>query len=293
MLERCLQALARLEHPSFEVLVVDNTADDRAAPQLAAQFGARYLREAQVGLSRARNAGGRAARGDVVAFVDDDAVPDPAWLRSHDAALADLTLVGTTGRVLPAHPEAPGSRAYAAVGGEDVGEEAFTVDNRTAGWFERANFGGLGIGPNFALRRTLFDSGWSFREDLGLGTPLQGEEHYAFFDLIRLGHRIRYVPWAIVEHEAPATPDGVRARKRRIVRATSAYLVMLVVEEPGYRKAALRYALTGLSGRRRSWRPPTLEPSFVRRPELVRAALSGPAIYAWSRFTAARSRAAS
>src|SRR5207248_10211948 len=39
------------------------------------------------GPAAARNAGWRAARGEVIAFTDDDTVPDPGWLRAGVAAL--------------------------------------------------------------------------------------------------------------------------------------------------------------------------------------------------------------
>src|SRR5579884_1169719 len=82
-LERCLAALAGLDHPSYEVVVVDNSQGDSPSQQLAGQFGARYVREPRAGLSRARNTGARAAWGEIVAFTDDDALPDPRWLSLH------------------------------------------------------------------------------------------------------------------------------------------------------------------------------------------------------------------
>jgi glycosyltransferase involved in cell wall biosynthesis len=248
-----LAALAELDHPSYEVIVVDNSRTSAAAAQLSERSGARYLHEPCVGLSRARNAGARAAKGAIVAFTDDDAVSDPVWLRRHAEVLADPTLGATTGRTVWLDPDAGTARAYDAVGADDLGATPFRVDSANEQWFELANFGGVGVGSNVALPRHLFDLGWGFREDLGLGNPILGEEHYAFFELLRAGYAIAYLPDAVVRHEPRATLDDVELRKRRTLHSGSAYLVMLVVEERGYRWRALKYALSALQGRRRAW----------------------------------------
>src|SRR4051812_37082435 len=100
-LERCLDSLTHLDHPSYEVVVVDNTPGDRGTQRVASISGARYVREPQRGLSRARNAGARESEHELVAYLDDDAIADPAWLTHHAAALSDTELMATTGRILP------------------------------------------------------------------------------------------------------------------------------------------------------------------------------------------------
>lgn len=69
----------------FEVVLVDNRSTD-GTREIAAAFAGegkidlRYLHEPALGLSYARNAGWRAARGEIVAYLDDDAVASPGWL---------------------------------------------------------------------------------------------------------------------------------------------------------------------------------------------------------------------
>jgi GT2 family glycosyltransferase len=78
-IRECCEGLARLEYPDFEVIVVDDgSTDDTAA--IANEFGYRVISTENQGLSRARNTGLAASTGEIVAYLDDDAYPDPHWL---------------------------------------------------------------------------------------------------------------------------------------------------------------------------------------------------------------------
>lgn len=84
-LEKALGSLAAqtLPRSDFEVIVVDNRSTDetrRVAERFAGALGLLYLYEPALGLCHARNAGWRAARGEYVAYLDDDAVASPGWL---------------------------------------------------------------------------------------------------------------------------------------------------------------------------------------------------------------------
>jgi GT2 family glycosyltransferase len=75
----CLRGLEELEYPSYEVIVIDDgSSDDTAA--IARGFDCRVISTEQRGLSNARNTGLKAATGEIVAYLDDDAYPDPQWL---------------------------------------------------------------------------------------------------------------------------------------------------------------------------------------------------------------------
>jgi GT2 family glycosyltransferase len=74
-----LDGLARLDYPRYEVIVVDDGSTDETAA-IAGEYEVRTLSGPNRGLSHARNVGWRAARGDIVAYIDDDAAPDPHWL---------------------------------------------------------------------------------------------------------------------------------------------------------------------------------------------------------------------
>ena len=91
----CVEALARLDYPDYEVIVVDDGSTDGAG-DLAEAHGARVIRTPNLGLSAARNTGTSAATGEIVAFCDDDCRPDRDWLRYlvHTFATGDYAGVG-------------------------------------------------------------------------------------------------------------------------------------------------------------------------------------------------------
>jgi GT2 family glycosyltransferase len=74
-----LDGLARLEYDDYEVIVVDDGSTD-TTPKIAAEYDVRLISTPNRGLSRARNEGMEAATGEIVAYIDDDAYPDPHWL---------------------------------------------------------------------------------------------------------------------------------------------------------------------------------------------------------------------
>jgi GT2 family glycosyltransferase len=76
----CLAGIAELRYPRVETIVVDDGSTDGTAA-IASEFDVRVISTANQGLSASRNVGLAAAHGEFVAFLDDDAYPDPDWLQ--------------------------------------------------------------------------------------------------------------------------------------------------------------------------------------------------------------------
>jgi len=81
----CLENLSRLEYSNYEVIVVDDGSTDNTA-EIAQRFNVNLLRTENQGLSAARNTGREHAQGEIVAYIDDDAYPDPHWLNYYNSA---------------------------------------------------------------------------------------------------------------------------------------------------------------------------------------------------------------
>ena len=79
VIEHCFQALLKLEYPNYEVIVVSDGSTDGTVA-LAQAYGFRVIAQENQGLAAARNRALEAATGQIVAYIDDDAYPDPHWL---------------------------------------------------------------------------------------------------------------------------------------------------------------------------------------------------------------------
>lgn len=95
-LRNCLEGLLELEYPNFEVIVVDDGSTD-ATSEIASEYGFRVIRTENNGLSVARNIGMEAANGEIVAYIDDDAYPDPHWLIYLSTAFLNKDVAGVGG----------------------------------------------------------------------------------------------------------------------------------------------------------------------------------------------------
>jgi GT2 family glycosyltransferase len=96
----CFDALKKLEYPDFEVIVVDDGSTDCTAA-IAQQYGFRVTRSENRGLSSARNTGMEMATGEIIAYIDDDAYPDPHWLTYLASTFLDSRYAAVGGPNIP------------------------------------------------------------------------------------------------------------------------------------------------------------------------------------------------
>lgn len=99
-LARCLTGLAQLYHPAFEVIVVCDPAGAAAVALHPLGSDVRMVPFDVPNISAARNAGVEEAGGEVVAFIDDDAVPEPSWLDHLVAPFVDGSVAVSSGFVI-------------------------------------------------------------------------------------------------------------------------------------------------------------------------------------------------
>jgi GT2 family glycosyltransferase len=185
----CLQALARLDYPkeSYEVLVVNdgsNAPPDNTASQFPPGFSLHLLRHKRTGPAGARNFGSLHARGEFLAFTDDDCQPDAGWLRA--LAASCLTNPGRIigGRTINALPQNPYSATSQAI--IETVYSHFNADADNARFF---------ASNNFAVSAELF------RHMNGFAEHFQTSEDREICARWRAaGRKLSYAPTAIVYH---------------------------------------------------------------------------------------------
>ncbi|HVO55126.1 MAG TPA: glycosyltransferase [Solirubrobacterales bacterium] len=196
-----IESLQTQTVPAHEILLaIDHSPEleeecRRRWPQITAMPN-----DEQQGLSGARNTGLAAASGDVVAFLDDDAVAAPDWIERLGAAYADPTVIGAGGTVRPDW-SADRPRWFPP-------EFDWVVGCTHSGMPRQREAVRNLVGANMSFRREALVEAGGFRHELGrIGKIPAGCEET---DLsIRIGQRhpqatILYDPEAVVDHYVPA-----------------------------------------------------------------------------------------
>lgn len=201
-LPRVLDALTQIEEPDggWRLVVVDNASTDGTADILAA-YAARLplvvLSEAQRGQNAARNKGLDICVGDLAVFTDDDAVPEPGWLRRIRAAAdAHPEFDVFAGTILPLWEREPPRWIVAGVPAGPA--FALTAPGQPTGEIPPT----MGFGANFAVRARHFRQGARFRTDLGPRgrSYVMGGETELLKRLAARGARALFIEDAIVHH---------------------------------------------------------------------------------------------
>lgn len=229
-LETALDGLAALDPPPREVIVVDNDPGELDCAAAVASRGFTYLREDRRGLDNARNAGARAARGEVIAFTDDDCVHPPGWLARLVRGFDDPTVAAVTGPAFPHRLDTP-----AQVRMERQASLTRGLRPRLVDWTltSALKAGAAGVGANMAVRGDLVRQVHEpFPPELDAGTEtMSGGDTYLFARLLAAGHRIAYEPGAYVFHQHREDWAAVEHAVRGYGTGVSAALTKLLVED--------------------------------------------------------------
>lgn len=212
VLRAALASLDRQTAPPAEVILVVDHNDTLLARARRAFPRIRVMASTgRAGLSGARNTGWEAARGDVVAFLDDDALAAPDWTARIAAAMADADVLGVGGTVRPrwAHrrPRWFPEEFDWVVGCTYRGVPITRAEVRNM------------IGASMALRRELLADVGGFRSELGrLGTAGAGCEETELCiraRALRPAGRILHEPALHAEHHVTADRATLRYFVRR------------------------------------------------------------------------------
>jgi glycosyltransferase involved in cell wall biosynthesis len=204
LLKLCIESLSNINFPSneFEVLVIDNNSTDNTAEvcnNLVSQYpnlSFRYILETKQGVAHSRTRGAIEARGEIIAYIDDDCLAEGNWLK-HIVEFYDehTEAMSTGGKIVPKYlvPVAGwfGRYFWGLVGNYDLGAKVFQMKGVR-----------YPSGANMHFRKTAFERYGYFDGDLGRSgkSLMAGEEKGMYLKLIQHNEKVYYLPHVIVYH---------------------------------------------------------------------------------------------
>ncbi len=197
LLKKCLEALLvqTLPPPAYEILVVDDAGSEETR-SLVREYaserkepGIRYLSiVGKHGPAAARNRGWRMARSPLIAFTDDDCLPEPDWLANGIAAFRG-NVAGVSGRVIVPRGARPSDYEW------------------NSACIEQSQF----VTANCFYRKSVLEEINGFDERF---TRAWREDADVFFTLLKRGERLKSAPDAIVVHPVRSASWGVSIREQ-------------------------------------------------------------------------------
>jgi glycosyltransferase involved in cell wall biosynthesis len=242
-LRQTLTALMAQDYPDYEIIVVDDGSTDDTRAMIAREFPqVRYIYQQNRGPAAARNRGIAHARGEIIAFTDDDCVPPRDWLARLADGYARYPDVVGVGGYLEA-PDEVLQRAPLARYERFIARRVFRVSEREyVGGFE-CPAGGTN---NIAYRRAILERVGGFDESFPYAA---GEDADLKWRICQLGARLLYVPvkmthlqtytWESFKRQARVRGKGTRLFRCQTSRQANARA----------RGVAFAAALAGLAAR--------------------------------------------
>lgn len=262
----CLDGLNQLDYPELDIVIVDNAPTDEATKRLitTAYPQMRYVCEPRPGLDWARNRAIIEARGEIIAFTDDDVVVDPGWVRAIvNIFTENAEVMAVTGLVVPYELETRSQILFEKYGGFGRGFERkwYRLSRNKNRRWRNLGTGQFGTGANMAYRRSVFEHIGYFDPALDVGTVTNGGgDLEMFYRILKEGYTLVYEPSAIVRHRHRRDYAQLRTQITNNGVGLVSYWVRTAFAYPDERSAILHIGLWWLW----YWNIRRLLLSFVR-----------------------------
>lgn len=231
MLTACLQSILRHRTGvAYEIVVVDNhPASGQSHFAAGWHEKVRYVAEENQGLAYARNAGFRAASGEILVCTDDDVEVPDYWLDRIVRHFQRPEVKAVTGNVIPYKQETEAEILFERYGGLGRGPKQREFDER---WLRRRKrfppTWDIGATANASFHRSILehpDIGYMV-EYLGPGTPAGvGEDTELFYRIIKAGFTIVYDPEAFLYHKHRESMEAFKRQFYNYSKGHYAYLL--------------------------------------------------------------------
>lgn len=195
----CIESLLDMDYPKdrYEIIIVDNNSVDETAA-IIRKYSVKYLFEAQKGPSAARNAGAKAASGDILAFTDADVIVDRNWLIEIEKAFnLNQDIAGVVGKRSGINKNfwaecSQKSDEIHEANMEKQGNDLKEADTR-----------------NFSIRRDVFEKLKGFNTSI-----INAEDFELALRLYHQGHRLKFVRSVDIRHINPIDPFNIVNARR-------------------------------------------------------------------------------
>jgi glycosyltransferase involved in cell wall biosynthesis len=223
----CLTSLIGQDFPGdqMEVVVVDNGSTD-ATSSIARKFSVCVIEESRLGIAKARNAGIRAASGEIVAFLDADCVANPDWLRELLSGSDDEKIGCFVGDILPM----PGGGLIA-----DFVHDRCLISQEVL----LSSFPPVAAGANIAYRKSVLEEIGYFDE--AFAECEDGDLFWRFVKYDRF--HFRFQRRAVVFHHHPSSLSVFLRRTRFEGRGLARFRLKHHDDIPKRMTSLSRYAL--------------------------------------------------
>lgn len=300
---RALEGVGGQDYPRLRTVVVDNAPTDDRTRRLVSELATRqdidYVCEPRPGLSWARNRAIDRADGDVIAWLDDDAICDRWWASEIARGFVEVPAADVvTGTVVPSELATLSQwrfEHYVGVRrGRGFARAVFSpaTADRQSPLYPLPPFG---CGGNMAFRREAIERVGRFDCALGSGTAtMAGEDTAAFSAVLLAGGTIVYQPSALVRHRHPREDSDMTDHMLGYGRGLTAFYTSTIVHHPGCAMELARLGPRALRDEfsRRGRRHAELDAALPR--ELLHAhrvgLAQGPFMYALAQRQARRLR---
>jgi glycosyltransferase involved in cell wall biosynthesis len=249
-LSATLASLQRQTDHDFGVLVVDNGSSSPESAKVVQNLGlpcSEYVVEPRAGLSRARNRALDAVHTDLVAWIDDDEVADPDWVRRLKEGFAHhVKPAAVCGVMLPAELEFEAQVRFEQYGGFNKGR-GMAPDVLRMGTSSVVSplypLPAFGPGGNMAFRTESLRSVGGFDPCLGAGTRTHGcEETRVLSLLLSAGQAVLHWPPAITWHTHRREMDALQKQLYGYSAGLSGFYASMIRTRPTAAFEILRLA---------------------------------------------------
>jgi glycosyltransferase involved in cell wall biosynthesis len=190
---------------AYEIIVVDNNSKD-ATPQVLKDFNRafgdriQYVFEPEIGMPKARNAGASVAKGEILLFIDDDAIASSNWLDNYAYLYKTFPdIVAWGGKIdlvfQSCRPKWLSDDLMMALSYLNISDKETLL-----------SFPDYPFGCNFSVRKECYMKIGGFIEDL----KTSNEEKAFFYKLYLNNYKVGYSPKALVYHQIPQSRLEIR-----------------------------------------------------------------------------------